>query len=297
MTNGSKQTGSAASPPALVPGLEQGATTPFSLPRRSLRRTVVLVNGFDTWVRNGRAKLFPLVSAIQPGCHASGRRSKNRAISKPILGLSGSTRWKWDKVQFELFAATALRSPYSRALLTSNGKRFFLQPFLSAGDYHSMHHENGAFQFAPQIQGKHLVWHPYSGLPGILALSNRWYLHQPDWYRNFLYERSARRGWISPKISPRPGYSAGISSARAACILAAEVETVANVGCPGKAGGDLRGRASAAPELSFHWIARRTLPVKRTAADYRRGLPLVHRLGADTFHCLERFMSCHGAIR
>ena len=44
------------------------------------------------------------------------------------------------------------------------------------------------------------MWHPYSGIPGIVALSNGDYRHQPDWYRNFLYEQE-RTGVASRKRS------------------------------------------------------------------------------------------------
>jgi len=68
-----------------------------------------------------------------------------------------------------------------------------------------MHHEKALFSFAPQIQGKHLVWHPYSGFPASSPLSNGEYLHQPDWYRNFLYEQERARGLDFAEDLAAPG--------------------------------------------------------------------------------------------
>jgi predicted glycogen debranching enzyme len=78
-------------------------------------------------------------------------------------------------------------------------------PFLSGRDYHSIHHENSAFQFQPEINGATLVWRPYSGIPGIIALHNGEYRHQPDWYRNFVYAQERERGLDFTEDLAAPG--------------------------------------------------------------------------------------------
>jgi predicted glycogen debranching enzyme len=63
----------------------------------------------------------------------------------------------------------------------------------------------------------------YSGLPGIIVLSNGEYLHQPDWYRNFLYEQERARGLDFTEDLAAPGViSWELSHGEAVCILAAE---------------------------------------------------------------------------
>ena len=142
-------------------------------------------------------------------------------------------------------------------LLTSKEKAILsFRPFLSGRDYHSMHHENGAFQFEPQIQGKRLVWHPYSGLPGIIALSNGEYLHQPDWYRNFLYEQERARGLDFTEDLAAPGlFRWDLARGEAVCILAAEGfenGLLTTDDSAEKLAADLRRvRASAAAEIFF----------------------------------------------
>jgi glycogen debranching enzyme len=63
-----------------------------------------------------------------------------------------------------------------------------VRPFFSGRDYHSLHHENGAFRFEPESSRGCLVWQPYGGVPPIHVIANGEYHHHPDWYRNFRYE-------------------------------------------------------------------------------------------------------------
>jgi predicted glycogen debranching enzyme len=67
-------------------------------------------------------------------------------------------------------------------------------PFLSGRDYHALHHENGAFRFDAAVEGARVSWRPYASMPGIVALTNGTYSHQPHWYRGFLYEEERARG-------------------------------------------------------------------------------------------------------
>src|SRR4029079_9363455 len=62
-----------------------------------------------------------------------------------------------------------------------------VRPFLSGRDYHSLHHENAAFRFDPDLKDAMVAFRPYDGVPCIVSSSNGAYRHAPDWYRNFLY--------------------------------------------------------------------------------------------------------------
>ncbi|HSE88695.1 MAG TPA: amylo-alpha-1,6-glucosidase [Candidatus Binatia bacterium] len=186
---------------------------------------IVLVNGFDAWVET-EGGTFPLSSQLYSPdvVHPDGAQRIEQFKADPwpqwIYSLEEGT-----KIQFELFARNgASVTALIWRLLASKGKPILLfRPFLSGRDYHSMHHENGAFQFEPQIQGKRIVWHPYSGLPGIIALSNGEFLHQPDWYRNFLYEQERARGLDFTEDLAAPGvFRWDLARGEAACILATE---------------------------------------------------------------------------
>jgi predicted glycogen debranching enzyme len=186
---------------------------------------VVLVNGFDAWLETAGG-FFSLCSQLyNPDVmHPDGARRIEQFRADPwpqwIYVLEDGT-----KIQFELFACNGVSvTVLAWRLLTATKKAILsFRPFLSGRDYHSMHRENGAFQFEPELEGKRLVWHPYSGLPRIIALSNGEYHHQPDWYRNFLYEQERARGLDFIEDLAAPGlFRCDLARAEAVCILAAE---------------------------------------------------------------------------
>jgi predicted glycogen debranching enzyme len=80
-----------------------------------------------------------------------------------------------------------------------------VRPFLSGRDYHSLHHENGAFRFAPDCDGNTLCWRPYDRLPAVTLVSNGEYIHAPDWYRGFLYTAERDRGLDAVEDLASPG--------------------------------------------------------------------------------------------
>jgi predicted glycogen debranching enzyme len=93
--------------------------------------------------------------------------------------------------------------------------RLFLRPFLSGRDFHALHHENDAFRFdAEEREGEpsrkdsadsRLSWRPYDSVAGVASLANGVYRHEPHWYRTFLYEEEAARGFESREDLGSPG--------------------------------------------------------------------------------------------
>ncbi|HEU4342113.1 MAG TPA: glycogen debranching enzyme N-terminal domain-containing protein, partial [Candidatus Binatia bacterium] len=135
---------------------------------------VVLVNGFDASVET-TAGIYALSSQLYSPdvVHPDGEKRISKFTCDPwpqwIYSLEDGT-----KIQQEIFSVKG--SPLvalSWRLLTTGAKAILsVRPFLSGRDYHSMHHENSAFQFQPQMNNRRMVWHPYSGIPGIIALHN-----------------------------------------------------------------------------------------------------------------------------
>jgi predicted glycogen debranching enzyme len=82
--------------------------------------------------------------------------------------------------------------------------RLFVRPLLSGRDYHALQRRNDAFDATPRTEGGNVAWHPYGDQPGIVALSNGTYAHEPQWYFNFLYSEEAARGLdcIEDLLSP-----------------------------------------------------------------------------------------------
>jgi len=80
-----------------------------------------------------------------------------------------------------------------------------VRPLLSGRDYHSLHHENPAFQFTASRREGVVTFGTYNGLPRVVALSNGDYRHAPDWYRRFLYTAERERGLDDIEDLASPG--------------------------------------------------------------------------------------------
>jgi len=195
---------------------------------------LVLVNGFDAQVETAN-RIYSLSSQLYPPdvMHPDGARRIVAFASEPwptwTFALEDGT-----KVEQELFLVHGasivglswrLVNPAARSTLT-------VRPFLSGRDYHSMHHENSAFQFHPEMSDKRLIWHPYAGIPGIVALHNGSYRHQPDWFRNFVYQQERERGLDFTEDLAAPGSFRWELSAGAAILMFA-ADGLANDQLPG----------------------------------------------------------------
>lgn len=229
---------------------------------------MVLVNGLDAWVET-EAGTFPLSSQLYAPdvVHPDGHRR--------IQGFEYDPWPKWTflledgtKIEQELFVpkdAPALAIAWRLIEERQGGAALFVRPFLSGRDYHALHHENPSFRFEPEREGCSVTWHPYPGLPGILALTNGKYLHQPDWYRNFFYEEERDRGLDFTEDLAAPGlFRWQLSRGEALLIFAVD----------GHAGSALSRKDS--PQPSFE--ALRASELKR-----RRRFPSRLCLSADSY--------------
>ncbi|MCI0447911.1 amylo-alpha-1,6-glucosidase, partial [bacterium] len=68
-----------------------------------------------------------------------------------------------------------------------------------------LHHENPDFHFEADINGERVAWRPYEGVPEITAFANGTYIHEPLWYRNFLYTEEQSRGLDFTEDLASPG--------------------------------------------------------------------------------------------
>ena len=186
---------------------------------------LVLVNGFDAAVETATGSSALSSQQYTPDIiHPDGARRivefKSEPWPKWIFALEDGT-----KIEQELFLVHgASIVALSWRLLNATAKATLtVRPFLSARDYHSMHHENPAFQFHPEINDRRLIWHPYPGVPGIVALHNGSYQHQPEWYRNFVYQQERERGLDFTEDIAAPGsFRWELSAGPAILIFAAD---------------------------------------------------------------------------
>ena len=75
---------------------------------------------------------------------------------------------------------------------------------LSGRAFHSTHRENKALSPLAVVEGAHVSWEPYPGVPRTHAWHNGRYDHAPDWYRRVQFPIELERGleheedWWSP---------------------------------------------------------------------------------------------------
>ena len=168
---------------------------------------MMLVNGFDAWVETKQGaftlssqQYLPDVIHPDNGCEIESfttepwptwvfRVKDGTRIRQEICTLKGSSvvTVSW-RIEGDAKDATLC-----------------VRPFFSGRDYHSLHHENPAFRFDPQNDGRRLTWRPYDGVPSITSLSNGDYRHQPYWYRGFLYDEEKHRGLDHAEDLAAPG--------------------------------------------------------------------------------------------
>ncbi len=167
---------------------------------------VVLVNGFEAWVTTPAGR-FPITKqrytpdVTHPGAAAT---------------LVSFSREPWPRWTFQLPDGTGVVQevfvPHEEAIVLvswrllepRDGVTLEVRPLLSGRDYHSLHHENPAFQFHAQPIRDGVSWNPYPGIPAIHAQANAEYRHHPLWYRGFQYDEERARGldFIEDLASP-----------------------------------------------------------------------------------------------
>jgi predicted glycogen debranching enzyme len=168
---------------------------------------VVLVNGFDAWVTTPAGRFALTTQRYPPDVlHPDGYR-----------WLASFTSVPWPTWQYEL--PDGVRVVQEIVVAHGGGGTVItwrvvgadvpvtleVRPFFSGRDYHSLHHENGAFAFDPETGGDALTWRVYEGLPRVRMSSNGIYRASPDWYRNFFYTAERERGLDHREDLASPG--------------------------------------------------------------------------------------------
>ena len=191
----------------------------------------VLVNGVEAWLEAGGQR-YPLSmqryvpDVIYPDLSASPVAFDTSAWPTWRFQLDAHTT-----VVAEVLVSKATRETVLRWRIENAEKAgeiiapvLKVRLLLSGRDYHSLHHENSAFNFNAQISDDCACvnWQPYGDLPVIHAATNGTYTHAPDWYRNFCYVREQERGLDFSEDLATPGvFSFDLANADAVMILSA----------------------------------------------------------------------------
>ena len=187
---------------------------------------VVLVNGFDAWVETTNGTFSLSSQRYAPDVvHPDGATHIENFESEPW------PKWRFRltdnlTIEQELFVRPGESSIFLSWRIANHATgaiKLFVRPFFSGRDFHSTHHENGAFRFEPEQEGERRVWQPYDGLPAVVTFSNGTYNHQPTWYRNFLYSEEQARGLDATEDCAAPGiFEFDLTHKPAVLMLAAQ---------------------------------------------------------------------------
>ncbi len=250
---------------------------------------VVLVNGFDAWVETAEGTF-----ALSSQRYAPDVVHPDGAMRIESFEYEPWPRWRYRLgndlvIEQQLFVPPAQSAVMLSWKLAEGASEATLRvrPFFAGRDFHSTQHENGAFRFEPEHVGERWIWHPYDGIPGVSADANGRYVHDPTWYRNFLYSEELARGLDAVEDLASPGFfEFSLGKKRAVLMFAAEGWAIES---------DQPAEARYAALQTSEWRRRRAFqtPLHRAADAYlaRRGegrtimagFPWFGDWGRDTF--------------
>ncbi len=154
-----------------------------------------------------------------------------------------------------------------------------VRPLMSGRDYHSLHHENPAFRFDPIARTDGVVtWQPYPDLPPIAAHGGA-YVHDPLWFRQFLYAQEEARGLDSLEDLASPGVLSWDLAAGEA-TLAWRADRAPVIPVAGLAAAEERRRAAIPPSHQAAFAHLVTCGERQTLI---AGYPWFTDWGRDTF--------------
>jgi len=183
---------------------------------------MVLVNGFDAWVETSQATFSLSAQCYSPDVIGGEGARRIEAFGwEPwphwIFKLDDGTR-----IELEMFAVKWQPTVCIswKLLGLPKGLKLHVRPFLSGRDYHSLHKRNPVFRFEAEVKSDRVSWQPYADVPGVTALTNGNYSHDPHWYHNFLYEEDSSRGLDCQEDLGAPGvFSWNLANDRAVLLL------------------------------------------------------------------------------
>jgi predicted glycogen debranching enzyme len=277
---------------------------------------VVLVNGVDAFIDTESGTFALSSQRYAPDVvHPDGSRR-----------IVAFRREPWPTWEFETSDGTRIRHevvvPYGSAstILTWEVVRaagpvtLRVRPFLSGRDYHSLHHENAAFQFEPQSasdtpsappDAERVTFAPYPGVPRVEFRTNGAYRQSPQWYRSFCYAAERERGLDDTEDLASPGefsWALAGPGASAVCLLrSANAETQWDRTSPVAIVAESLRRLEQERRLAFPGVLDRSADVylvrRRDGRTIVAGYPWFTDWGRDTFIAVRGLCLATGRLR
>jgi len=192
---------------------------------------MVLVNGFEAWIESAGHNI-----ALTSQCYAPDFVCQDGADRIREFKIDPWPTWTYALPDGREIEHGILVQPGRAAtilywrLTKGAGCTLAMRPLMSGRDYHSLHHENPACSFAPEIADQRVIIRPYQGVPCVAFHSSAAYSHQPEWYRNFLYTEEQARGLDCIEDLASPGiFRWDLSKGEATMAIALENEPAADV--------------------------------------------------------------------
>lgn len=149
----------------------------------------MLVNGFDAWVDDGRSR-----EALTTQRYSPDVLSPDGARRIVAFAREPWPRWTFELDGGAIVTHECLTRPETPVVVLTfrlaaprPGAMLEARPLMSGRAIDALHRENDRFRFEPREEGGLLVWRPYDGVPGVVVASNGSYVHDPQWYRQFVY--------------------------------------------------------------------------------------------------------------
>jgi predicted glycogen debranching enzyme len=184
---------------------------------------MMLVNGVEVWATTPEGRVALTTHVYAPGVEYPDGASRLAAFTADPWPT-----WTWDlgdgrTIVGELVAIHGASRVVMTWTLEGPGPiRVEVRPLLSGRDYHSLHHENGAFDFATSQHGAECAWRPYQGVPPVRCLSTGTFQADPIWLRQFLYVDERARGLDAVEDLASPGVlTFSLQTGPALCVFEA----------------------------------------------------------------------------
>ena len=254
---------------------------------------VTLVNGFEAWVETSTGR-WPLTThRYAPNVTAPDATGQFSGFaSEPWPTWSYRAGGELDLVHELVVLHGAPVTALSWRLSVRRADAVLtIRPFLTGRELHGLHRENDTLRFEALTTAGRVRWRPYDGLPGVIAVHNGAYAHDPQWYRQVQYDADRERGYDCIEDLASPGVLRwDLSAGEAILVLGADLP---------EAGATLAEGVGA--EAALHLIRaterrrrlRFTSPLDRSSHDFvvRRGrgatiiagYPWFGDWGRDTF--------------
>jgi len=254
----------------------------------------VLVNGFDAWVDTPDGSFALTTQRYAPDVmHPSGRDR--------IVSFAGDPWPAWTfegagaRIRQEIFVRHGGATFVTWTLERGDRAVLHVRPFVSGRDYHTLHHENGAFRFEPDAADAIVAFGPYDGVPRIVFGSNGEYHHAPDWYRQFLYRDERERGLDDVEDLASPGEfrwtltasTVAIWMLKAGAAAPADARSAAEIAAEAAAARDAERQRRSALASRLDRSADAYLVQRRTGRTIIAGYPWFTDWGRDTFISLR----------